>query len=389
MELNRRYGGRITYHFALLCTSVLIAFAVIMYVRPESMAVIVAFIILTGAMLWFRRKMLKPGHAKTASAAIIMSMGVFTSDAMTKFPGFIPSIGKLTVLVVFVLWLFLMIDYTIVLFKGQFLKSHWINPLNSLAMGTWIASSSVCAMGIFKYLRYFHWVAAVVITVNTVFWLIYAIHVIYQYKKLLEIKTSLVHGIVFLATVSTQSLVVDYSIWLLGETPVWLCRVLISIGLFYYMIFLILIVKRHLALPWHLTKDWNNTNCTLHGALSITGLAAIKSDTIPVDPILTLWWIVLFVFIIVETFEIIRAIKRWKALGFRLALGTYNVSQWTRNFTFSMFLAFTLHLPIAVHPTLQNTLFNEFTDTFGLFIVLLFIYEAVLFFKENLVYRQI
>ncbi len=377
-----RKSGKLFSVF-LLITAILSSYFIIVYVYPESKADSFAFIILAAAMFNFRVKVINPGPAKTASGAIVMSMGVFMNDAMTKFPWFIHSIGRLTVLMIFAFWLLLMMDYGISFFQGRFSEEHWSEPLNSFAMGTWIAGSSVCSMGIFMYVREWHVAAMVVIFLNTFLWLIYAGHSLIQLTKLIKIKTKIIDGIVLLLAVSTQSLVVDYSIWLLGDLPVWVARTMLLLGLLFYISSFILIIKSYASCKWKLTEDWKNTNCTIHGALSITGLAAIISKTVPVYPILLLWGIAFFLFIIVETIEVTRGIKRIKALGVRRALGTYNVSQWTRNFTFSMFLAFTLHLPIAGLSSAGKVIYHGFTNIFGSFILVLFVYEAFLFFKDK------
>src|SRR5690606_3608447 len=87
-----------------------------------------------------------------------------------------------------------------------------------------------------------------------------------------------------------------------------------------------------------------NTNCMLHGAMSITGLALVVSGAVPLEATLALWIYVLGVFVTVEAIEIVRLIARIRAYGLRRGALTYRVTQWSRNFTFGMFVAFTLAL---------------------------------------------
>lgn len=58
---------------------------------------------------------------------------------------------------------------------------------------------------------------------------------------------------------------------------------------------------------------------------------------------LLLWiWVIVF-FILVEEIELIRAILRMKKHGIMQGVGSYHVSQWSRNFTFGMLYAFTVN----------------------------------------------
>jgi hypothetical protein len=93
-----------------------------------------------------------------------------------------------------------------------------------------------------------------------------------------------------------------------------------------------------------LADDWDTTNCIGHGAMAISGLAALVSGTIPVPWIVLAWLWVAGMFVLVESIEIARLVVRVQAYGWRKGVLTYNVSQWARNFTFGMFYAFTLSL---------------------------------------------
>ena len=110
-----------------------------------------------------------------------------------------------------------------------------------------------------------------------------------------------------------------------------------------YAIGLGLILRRYVGgETWRLADDWDNTNCILHGALSISGLAAVVSDHFSAQALLVFWLIVVAAFVIVEAIEVLRLFVRVNALGWRRGLFVYDVSQWARNFTFGMFYAFTL-----------------------------------------------
>ena len=150
-----------------------------------------------------------------------------------------------------------------------------------------------------------------------------------------------VNGAILLSTVSTQSIV------LLGprQVPRAAWAVLIILGYLLYLTGLVLIVRHYLReRGLRLADGWDNTNCIGHGALAISGLAAVVRGAIPVPWIVLTWLWVAGMFVLVESIEVARVVVRVHAFGWRKGVLTYNVSQWARNFTFGMFYAFTLSL---------------------------------------------
>jgi hypothetical protein len=114
----------------------------------------------------------------------------------------------------------------------------------------------------------------------------------------------------------------------------------LALGVACYVVGVILVVGR-IGPGWRLERDWDNTNCILHGALSITGLAVVVGDVLPGGGLLALWIAVVIVFAAVELVELVRLGLRVHALGWRGAVLVYDPSQWARNFTVGMFYAFT------------------------------------------------
>jgi hypothetical protein len=76
--------------------------------------------------------------------------------------------------------------------------------------------------------------------------------------------------------------------------------------------------------------------------MSMSGLAAVESGALPVIVPLLTWVYVAAVFVAIELIELARAAARCRSLGVRRGLFLYDVSQWSRNFTFGMAYAFTL-----------------------------------------------
>jgi hypothetical protein len=93
-----------------------------------------------------------------------------------------------------------------------------------------------------------------------------------------------------------------------------------------------------------LADDWDNTNCIIHGAMAITGNAAVRSGVLPTGLVIGIWVWTAVMFVLVEGIEIGRLVVRVREYGWGRGIFSYNVSQWARNFTFGMFYIFTLLL---------------------------------------------
>src|SRR5699024_4478752 len=86
----------------------------------------------------------------------------------------------------------------------------------------------------------------------------------------------------------------------------------------------------------------------IHGAMSITGLAATVTGAIPVYWITVIWgWVVVW-FMIVETIECLRLVYRVRSYGVVKGFGEYHATQWSRIFTFGMLYAFTYAFVIPI-----------------------------------------
>jgi hypothetical protein len=150
-----------------------------------------------------------------------------------------------------------------------------------------------------------------------------------------------VSGGVLLVTVAIQAVALALPDLLpLGWEPP--ARALIACGAGAYLVGAALVVRRYLRQGrWTLAEEWENANCILHGALSITGLAAVTSGELPAGPCLAVWCVAGGLFVLVEAVEATRLLARLRRHGWRRAVFVYDTSQWARNFTFGMFVAFT------------------------------------------------
>ena len=164
---------------------------------------------------------------------------------------------------------------------------------------------------------------------------------------------------------------------------------IIMLGVFFYFVSFFLIVRRYAyeGKAVDLDKGWFNTNCIIHGAMSITGLASAISEVVAANFILLIWLWVLFWFVFVEIVEIIRAIKRIRNYGFAEGLLIYDPTQWSRNFTFGMLYTFTLNFDISQSVAANSSLLPLHAAVihyFAWIVLILLLAEIFVFFRDRL-----
>ena len=96
--------------------------------------------------------------------------------------------------------------------------------------------------------------------------------------------------------------------------------------------------------PRHFIEDWVVAPIPISNPTIGTGLAVVAWEAAPPAVALFIWLYVFCVFIAVEAVELARLLARVRAYGWSRGIFSYRVSQWSRNFTFGMFYAFTLAL---------------------------------------------
>jgi len=326
-------------------------------------------------------------YVPTASGAIVMSLGIFLNGAVAAFPLLNRSANLLSG-GLFLVWLWIAVLLAKPALARRFGAAHVQHPLQSFAIGTWVAGTSVCAVVILKKLPEWEWIAAFLVAVGFALWLFYLgvcarnFHAIFS----TELKRN-VDGVILLSTVSTQSLVILMKTQHFLRVPNGILITLLLLGGgFYVLCFSLILIRYRNVSSWNLADDWKNTNCILHGAMSITGLAGVVSGVVEGRVLFAIWLWVLSWFVIVETIEISRALLRIRGMGWTAAIGTYHVSQWSRIFTFGMLYAFTLNFnPVdAVDGIPLLSLIREGILAYGSWIVLLLILnEGLLMLKKT------
>ncbi|MCS0787680.1 hypothetical protein NX021_05800 [Cytobacillus firmus] len=293
----------------------------------------------------------------TAAMAAVMALGIVTQGVLLNFfglPFFLGSVGKILSISDIALWMAILVSIGMTICKGEFKKLHYTNPINRFGIGTWVAGTSICGIMFFKQFGAGAEAQALAI-LNAGVWIIYIGISLIGFKELKD--TSFghqAHGVLLLTTVSTQSLVLLFNT-VFADVPGGLNAALIFLGLLFYTISAWVILKRYAVRGWNIAKDWNNTNCIFHGALSISGLAMFKSGLVTHQAAAWFWLAVFLVFIVVEIIEIARLICRIRIYGLKGGIFTYDVTQWSRIFTFSMFFTFTFFIETPVQAVILNT----------------------------------
>ena len=282
--------------------------------------------------------------APTASGGIVMAIGIAAIAALPHGQPFDASLQEAVGLFLLAAWAVLAVAFAAALREGG-LARHLRPPVGRFAVGTWVAATAVVCRLVTLRFPGWPWLSAAFGEIALLIWLCFLPAMLTGFRAIAASPARLqANGVVLLSAVSTQSLaIVLLSLFGEGSIRSAALLALIVLGYAFYVLAAALVVARYLHDPgWRLTEDWNNSNCILHGAMSISGLAALLSGVFPsVVPLLT-WIYAALVFLIVEAIEVARLWQRLRAYGLRRGLLVYDVSQWSRNFTFGMFYAFTL-----------------------------------------------
>jgi hypothetical protein len=324
----------------------------------------------------------KKSHIKTSSMAIVMAFGITVQGVILNCFGedfFYGNYGKLLSWITLLLWGYFSFSFFISGFNiKKFKQLHYTNPVNRFGIGTWVAGTSLCGILLYEQLVKWEYVAIIISYLNLFLWFVF---IIIALKGFIEIhKTNQfpkVHGILLLTTVSTQSIVILFNT-IYHQVPALFDIALISFGICLYLISLFFIIKRYCRHTWTIENDWNNTNCILHGAISITGLACIVSDAVSQTVILFIWFCTVTILLFVEVVEGYRLITRIKLYGVKKAIFTYNVTQWSRVFTFSMF--YTFFTLIDTHSIVITTIQHFVKRTCIWIIFSLVFFELIIYF---------
>jgi hypothetical protein len=284
-------------------------------------------------------------YIHTSTMAVVMALGIITQGVLLNFFGtrfFFGRVGEFLCIIILSLWGSFSFSFLLSYFNKRFHTIHYSHPVNRFGIGTWVAGTSICGILIYKEFNEWAFVSQILLCVNILLWMIYIGGSLRAFYELNQNRlTKNVHGILLLTTVSTQSIVLLIST-VDQNVPSTVDVFLITLGSCFYIVGTFLIIKRYVTSEsWTIKTDWNNTNCILHGALSITGLACVVSHVLSKQSVVLIWIIAAIVFLIIESIEVYRLYNRLKHYGMKKGILIYDVSQWSRIFTFGMFYTIT------------------------------------------------
>jgi hypothetical protein len=327
----------------------------------------------------------------TGSGAIVMAIGIFINGAIVNFTIFNQEITRSLTVILFILLLFIAGSYIADAGQRKTFRMHFANPVASFAVGTWIAGISVCGIALSQRLPDWRLFVQVLVIGNIGLWFYFVYRAVRNFFQLFGTESGQkVHGVLLLSTVSTQSLVI---VWraAFGESPGYrlVAPWVIVLGLIFYFVSFYLIMRRYIGEGANidLDKSWFNTNCILHGAMSITGLASAVCGVVSPNLTLLIWLWAIAWFLIVEGVEIARAVKRSRRHGLADGLLIYDPTQWSRNFTFGMLYAFTMNFDLSKSVAASSFLLplrEGVLRHFAWVVFLLLLFEILVFFRDRL-----
>ncbi|OKL35698.1 hypothetical protein [Domibacillus mangrovi] len=340
--------------------------------------------------LIIKSPMFRGSRIDASYGAMVMAIGIFLIGVAPQFD--IPFV--ITAYVVdfslFATWLFLIASFMGAAFKGVFRKRYLMHPVQSFAVGTWVAATSILCLVLYHQYPFSQKILFTVALLNTGLWAFYLFLCIKSYKVIFSAKYyERIHGIVFLSTVSTQSLIIVFNTLFDHPLLPYISLVAIFIGLTLYFINFALMMIRLRSFQQHQLSDgWKNTNCIVHGAMSITGLASITSGAIPPSVIFLMWIWAAALFVIIEGIELWRLAARLNKYTLNEAIGRYHVSQWARNFTFGTFYIFTLTIDLSRYHSALLHIQHIVVESGVHVLISLLLIETFLFFKDVMPWQE-
>ncbi|MDN5854189.1 MAG: hypothetical protein L0K86_15335, partial [Actinomycetia bacterium] len=167
-----------------------------------------------------RRRFKHRGYSATGAGGIVMSTGVFTAFAFTQLPMYTPLLGRLATIEIFVIWLFLAWSFGSS-FVNRHFRMHYAHPLRRFAMGTWVAGTAVLATLATRSMPEAIWFSRVLALVAVAIYLPYVVLFVQGYAQLWRHPLQQrANGVILLATVSTQSIVLALHANFGGSFPV-------------------------------------------------------------------------------------------------------------------------------------------------------------------------
>lgn len=311
----------------------------------------------------------------TAVGAIVMAGGVFGAAALQRIPAAGVDATRLLAVVLAFVWA-VSAGLIMVSALKEGVAAHTNPVLGSFAIGTWVAGTAVMARMLMLAAPTALWLAKGALIASVGLWAWFFPRALRNLARVLISREIRPGGLILLPTVASQAVALLALRLYPAVPPVrWSAGALVALGVLCYIVGLFAIIRRYAAHEdWHLAADWHNSNCILHGALSISGLAAITGGFVDIGTVSLLWACTIVAFVLVESLEAARLVARLRILGWHDGLLVYDTSQWARNFTFGMFYAFTIAFADGFDISRQYPLLNSLRAGiagFGQYVVLI------------------
>lgn len=304
----------------------------------------------------------------TASGSIIMAIGIFLISAFNQLPFSNASLNKLFTIELFIIWLYL--AYSFLASYYIKIKPPLIHTITDLfGIGTWVASCAILVILFLAQLPNWQTTIFFLSSLAIIIWIVYIKFVLLVLPSLITKQLYCHSGILFLSTVSTQAIALMLHALFAQQIPYWLYALQITLGYCLYVTSLFIIVRQVLTVNVkRLILTWSHPNSIIHGALSISGLASISTNAVSMAIIWATWFIASSLFFLVEGISIAKLGYRIKVIGWQKAILAYDISQWSRLFTYGMFYAFNLAL---VHDLEKTSILQSMIIHRGQYIVCL------------------
>lgn len=313
-----------------------------------------------------------------------MAIGIFGLGALGRLEGG-KAVERPLALILLALWMLIAASYL-----SYRMEEHVRDAVGSFQVGTWVAGTAVLDEMLVLAFPAWRSLQLALGLVALGLWVWFIILILRGFARISAEGTGRVTGRVLLSTVATQSIVILIYKFFSENAPQLPLATLIWVGYLFYVIGSVMVAHRYLRSGWNLVEDWNATNCILHGAMSITGLAAVLTGAVPAAFAVAVWIWVISMFVLVEGIEVLWAVKRIRRYGWRRGVFAYHVSQWSRNFTFGMLYAFTWQLSAQLLPTSWMRDVHSSILSFGGYVVLLaLVAEIAVFLACQLTPREI
>src|SRR5579883_1172105 len=256
-----------------------------------------------------------PPEARPWSAAdggVGMAFGIFGLAALQAIPPAARWLTRPLAFALLVLWLLFMAAYLRAFLAGE--AQAYLRPLvGRFAIGTWVADSAVTGEFLLYAAPGWRPVAMALAAIGLLVWVWYAKVALRGFARMLADPDSCrARGLILLTTVSIQALVlVALKLFPRVRLVAELATVPIGVGYVVYGLGAALVFHRFLRIgTWHLEEDWDDTNCILHGAVSISGLAAVSCPFFPDYLCLLSWAFAAAMVVLVEGVELARLAVR-------------------------------------------------------------------------------